>query len=101
MLVIYMFTRKIKTVYCKVRWNCYKLRQLSLLQSAVCSYYKVRQLFLLQKASGFITNCARYCKLRWIYYKLRQVVQSAMIIINGPFYSCACAYSSDLAFEWK
>ena len=59
--------------YCKVRWNYYKLRQLSLLQSAMDCYYKLRQLFyykvrhgLLQivtgitKSNGFITNCDRY-----------------------------------------
>ena len=44
-------------------WNYYKLRQVSLLQSAMESYYKVRQLFyykvrhgLLQVARG-ITKC--------------------------------------------
>ena len=57
--------------------NYYKLRQLSLLQSAMGSYYKLRQLFyykmrhaLLQvatgitKCDGFITNCDRYYKVR-------------------------------------
>ena len=76
-------------------WNYYKLRQLSLLQSAMDSYYKLRQLFyykvrhsLLQiatgitKCDGFITNCDRYYKVWWIYYKLRQVLQNAMIITN-------------------
>ena len=52
--------------YYKVRWNYYKLRQLSLLQSA----------------TRFITNCDRYYKVRWIYHKLRQILQSAMIITN-------------------
>ena len=47
-------------------WNYYKLRHLSLLQSAVC--YKLRHLF--------------YYKVRSIYYKFRQVLQSAMIITN-------------------
>ena len=48
-----------------MRWNYYKLRQLSLLQSAMGSYYKLRQLFdykvrhdFLQIAAG-ITNCDR------------------------------------------
>ena len=63
--------------YYKVRWNCYKLRQLSLLQSAMDSCYNLRQLFyykvrhgLLQiatgitKCDGFITNCDRYYKVR-------------------------------------
>ena len=49
--------------YYKVRWNYYKLRQLSLLQSAMdftnCD-------------SFFITKCDT------VYYKLRQVLQSAM-----------------------
>ena len=62
-----------------MRWNYYKLRQLSLLQSAMDCYYKLRQLFyykvrhgLLQiatgitKCDGFITNCDRYCKVRWL-----------------------------------
>ena len=78
-----------------MRWNYYKLRQLSLLQSAMDNFYKLRQLFyykvrhgLLQIATGitkcdrFITNCDRYYKVRWIYYKLRQILQSAMIITN-------------------
>ena len=63
--------------YYKVRWNYYKFRQLSLLQSAMDQYYKLRQLFyykvrqgLLQirtgitKCDGFITNCDRYYKVR-------------------------------------
>ena len=62
-----------------MRWNYYKLRQLSLLQSAMDSCYKLRQLFyykvrhgLLQvatgitKCDGFITNCDRYYKVRWL-----------------------------------
>ena len=62
-----------------MRWNCYKLRQLILLQSAIDCYYKLRQLFyykarhsLLQivtgitKWDGFITNCDRYYKVRWV-----------------------------------
>ena len=56
----------------KVRWNYYKLRQVSLLQSA----------------TQFITNCDRYYKVRWIYYKLRQVLQSAMIITNCDSTEC-------------
>ena len=53
-----------------MRWNYYKLRQLSLLQSAMDSYYKLRQLFyykvrhgLLRIATG-ITKCDDYYKLR-------------------------------------
>ena len=37
-----------------MRWNYYKLRQISLLQSAMDSYYKLRQ--VLQSAM-IITNC--------------------------------------------
>ena len=64
-----------------MRWNYYKLRQLSLLLIAMDSYYKMRQ--VLQSATRFITNCDRYYKMRWVYYKMRrQVSQSAMIITN-------------------
>ena len=56
--------------YYKVRWNYYKLRQLSLLQSAMDRYYKLRQLFyykvrqgLLQIMTG-ITKCDDCYKLR-------------------------------------
>ena len=56
--------------YYKVRWNYYKLRQLSLLQSAMDRYYKLRQLFyykvrqgLLQITTG-ITKCDDCYKLR-------------------------------------
>ena len=63
-----------------MRWSYHKLRQLSLLQSAMERYYKLRQ--VLQSATRFITNYDRYYKVRWIYYKLQQVLQSAMIITN-------------------
>ena len=53
-----------------MRWNYYKLQQLSLLQSATDSSYKLRQRFcykvrygLLQIVTG-ITKCDDYCKLR-------------------------------------
>ena len=62
-----------------MRWNYYKLRHFSLLQSAMDSYYKLRQLFyykerhgLLQVATGitkcdeFIKNCDRYYKVLWL-----------------------------------
>ena len=65
-----MLTKKVESLsknHYKVRWNYYKLRQLSLLQSAMDSYYKLRELFLLQSATRFITNCDRYYKVRWIY----------------------------------
>ena len=63
--------------YYKVRWNYYKLGQLSLLLSAIDGCYKLRQFFyykvrhgILQiatgitKCDGFITNCDRYYKVR-------------------------------------
>ena len=62
-----------------MRWNYYKLRHFSLLQSAMDSYYKLRQLFyykerhgLLQVATGItkrdeiIKNCDRYYKVLWL-----------------------------------
>ena len=54
--------------YYKVRWNYYKLRQLS--------YYKVRWTVITNCDSFFITKCDE------VYYKLRQVLQSAMIVTN-------------------
>ena len=75
-----MLTKQVESLsknYYKVRWNYYKLRQLSLLQIAMDSYYKLRQPFyykvqngLLQITTGitkydeFITNCDRYYKVR-------------------------------------
>ena len=53
-------TKENNFVYNKVLWNYYKLRQVSLLQSAMDSYYKWGQLFLLQSATRFITSCDRY-----------------------------------------
>ena len=60
-----------------MRWNYYKLRQLSLLQSAMDSCYKLRQLFyykvrhgLLQIATG-ITKCDGFITNRDRYYKVR------------------------------
>ena len=51
-----------------MRWNYYKFRQLTLLQSAMDSCYKLRQLF--------------YTKCDTVYYKLRQVLQSAMDLLQ-------------------
>ena len=65
--------------YYKVRWNYYKLRQLSLLQSAMDSYYKVR----------------------WIYYKLRQILQSAMIITNCDSTNVPDTLTSDLPSRYS
>ena len=56
--------------YYKVRWSYYKMRKLSLLQSAMDSYYKLRQLFYYQVRHGLlqiatdITKCDDYYKLR-------------------------------------
>ena len=64
-----------------MRWNYYKLRQLSLLQRAMDCYYKLRHLFyykvrhgLLQIATG-ITKCYDYYKLR--QYKVLLVLPSS------------------------
>ena len=54
--------------YYKVRWNYYKLRQLSLLQSAMDSCYKLRQLF--------------YYKVRHGILQIGQVSQSAMDLLQ-------------------
>ena len=51
-----------------MRRNYYKLRQVSLLQSAMDSYYKLRWFF--------ITKCDT------VYYKLRQVLRSAMDLLQ-------------------
>ena len=72
-----------------MRRNYYKLRQLSLSQSAMDRYYKLRQLIyykvkhgLLQIATGitkcdeFITNCDRYYKVRWLLQIARVHVQA-------------------------
>ena len=61
--------KKIIKVHNEVRWNYYKLRQLSLFQSAQLFYYKVRHCLLqiptgITKCDEFITNCARYYKVR-------------------------------------
>ena len=78
-LMLTELVESLSTNYDKVRWNYYKLRQLSLLPSAMDGYYKLRQLFyykvrhgLLQiatgitKCDGFITNCNRCCKVGWL-----------------------------------
>ena len=54
--------------YYKVRWNYYKLRQLS--------YYKVRWTVITNCDSFFITKCDK------VYYKLRQVLQSAIGLLQ-------------------
>ena len=69
-------------VYNKVWWNYYKLRQLTLLQSAMDSYYKLQQLFYYKVRHGLLQIATGQYKMRWIYYKLRKVLQSAMIITN-------------------
>ena len=72
------------TIYFKFITKCdkcyYKVRQLSLLQSAMVCYYKVRQLFyykvrqvLLQSATG-ITKCDNFITKCDDYYKVRQYI---------------------------
>ena len=58
-----------------MRWNYYKLRQLSLLQSAMGSFYKLGQLFSYKVRHGLLP--------------LRQVLQSAMIITNCDSTICS------------
>ena len=65
-----------------MRWNYYKLRQLSLLQIAMDGYYKLRQLF--------------YYKVRNGYYKLRQVLQSAMNLLQIATGITKCARLAQL-----
>ena len=84
-----------------MRWNYYKLRQLSLLQSAMDCYYKLRHLFyyrvrhgLLQiatgvtKCDGFITNFDRYYKVRWLLQIA--TVQTWLLHYLLLFMNCAC-----------
>ena len=51
-----------------MRWNYYKLRQLSLLQSAIDNFYKLRQLF--------------YYKVRHGLLQIATVLQSAMNLLQ-------------------
>ena len=89
----YIFVDKVSWItlknYYKVRWNYYKLRQVSLLKSAMDSYYKRGQLFyykvqhgLLQIATD-ITKCDKFITNFDRYYKL-----SAMIITNCDSTEC-------------
>ena len=57
--------------YYKVRWNYYKLRQLSLLQSAMDRYYKLRQLFYYKVRQGLLQIMTGITKFDDCY-KLRQ-----------------------------
>ena len=68
--------------YYKVRWNYYKLWQLSLLQGAVDSYYKLRQPFYYKVRHGLLQIATGITK--WDdYYKLWQVLQSAMDLLQS------------------
>ena len=93
-------------------WNYYKLRQLSLLQSAMDSCYKLRQLFyykvrhgLLQiatgitKCNGFITNCDRYYKVRWILQIA--TVQWLSLLTCESLWPCGCNFWSIFASIWS
>ena len=81
-----------------------KLRQLSLLQSAMDSYYKLRQLFyykvrhgLLQIATG-ITKCDDYYKLR--QYSVSSYIQATLSDVQpkflGLFSGLSCSNSITL-----
>ena len=105
--------------YYKVRWNYYKLRQLSLLQSAMDCYYKLRQHFyykvrhsLLQiatgitKCDGFITNCDRYYKVRWLLQIA--TVQVRILFLNEVFgllssrnLATTATWRNDFSSLWK
>ena len=67
-----------------MRWNYYKLRQLTLLQSAM---------FFTNCGSFFITNCDT------VYYKLRQVLQSAMDVLQSAMIITNC--DSILGGNWR
>ena len=81
-----------------MQWNYFKLRQLSLLQSATDSYYKLRQLFyykvrhgLLQIATG-ITKCDQFITNFYGYYKVRWLSQTATVpshLLNIIYFSQA------------
>ena len=65
-----------------MRWNYYKLRQLSSLQIAMDSYYKLRQLFYYKVRPSLLPVGTRIT-MGWIYYnKLRQVLQCDGFITN-------------------
>ena len=66
-----------------MRWNYYKLRQLSLLQSAMDSYYKLRQLFYYKVRHGLLQIATGITKCDTVYYKLRQVLQNAMGLLQN------------------
>ena len=68
-----------------MRWNYYKLRQLSLLQSAMDCYYKLRHLFYYKVRHGLlqiatvITKCDGFITNRDRYYKVRRLLQIATV----------------------
>jgi len=57
-----------QSVFYKVRWNYYKLQQLSLLITTMDGCYKFRQLFI-TSTTRFIVNCDDITKCA-DYYKL-------------------------------
>ena len=61
--------------YYKVRWIYYKLRQLSLLQSAMDCYYKLRHLFYYKVRHGLLQIATAITKCD-DYYKLQQYIRS-------------------------
>ena len=79
-----------------MRWNYYKLRQLSLLQSAMDRYYKLRQLFYYKVRHGLLQGAtAITCRMDLLqivtgitkcddYYKLRQSLRKLLFdILNS------------------
>ena len=73
-------------------WNYYKLRQLSLLQSAMDTCYKLRH-GLLQITTG-ITKCDGFITNRDRYYKVRLLLQIATVkpflVLLGDGFSLTC-----------
>ena len=64
-----------------MRWNYYKLQQLSLLQSAMDNFYKLRQLFYYKVPHGLL-QIATVLQSAMNLLQIATVLQSAMIITN-------------------
>ena len=58
-----------------MRWNYYKLRQLSLLQSAMDSYYKLRQLFYYKVRHGLL-QIATVHMYMWVKFTFPYYVEA-------------------------
>ena len=81
-LILTKYVESLSKNYYKVRWNYYKLRQLSLLQSAMDCYYKLRQLFYDKVRRGLLQITTGITKGD-DYYKLRQYI-IPVAICNRP-----------------